>query len=164
MLARFGDMGRSASINLVFGYIARRIASRFQDPQTAVSEVTLSTKTRVPCEVLVSDVLVHKGLGLGSPRVDVLALSGDVDDKELTDSRTTRLAVSESVEDVGPGVVLMGAQDRIPRYADLIQLGLSRLRAKGEDLFAYRCMIEHPIVSSMAVVRLPMPERPEVTR
>ncbi|MCH8824785.1 MAG: hypothetical protein IH984_14905 [Planctomycetes bacterium] len=153
-----GDsIGNQSSITCILGDISRCALARYQDEHNL--QQTSQALVRTPCEVLIHDVLVGKGImGDISPELAIYGdhRSGDAIPEER---ECDLLPMRESITYLGKGPSVMHTPD-IPGYAEMIQYTFDRLGRDGSLFDVYRCRVEYPVMPSSVVVRFDLPQRP----
>jgi hypothetical protein len=153
VLAHFDDVGRSAATDLVFGLALRRADDRASNPNELGNRADFAVAVELPCELLISDVLMHKSVDFGTPYVSTLRIDADLPGFQVTQMRTNELPVVEAVEEVGEGTSLLARPRDIPNYESMLKRCFEHVGLSPDEFRAYRCVVRHPIMSTIVSVR-----------
>lgn len=150
------DVGNSSATTCFVGEVFRRAFGRFKDEhnETQFSQ----TLVRMPCEVLLDDVLVHKSLGW--PQEPVLKVLSDHRgvDPNPAGRECDLLSVQESVVYLGQGLSVVETDD-VGRYSEMIGEAFERLHWNPEEFHVYRFRMEYPLMPSCVVIQFDLPQR-----
>ncbi len=146
-----------SALNLVLGPMKLDGIARYR---TADNNVLLtSVAVRTPSEVLIHDVLVHKGVfPHASPRVELFhTLAGGPFGRFQPEH--DRLQMRESVIYLGGGADVVETPE-IPDYPEMVRTACARAGWDPAAFDVYRCRMEFPVVPSTVRVMFDLPEKP----
>lgn len=148
-----GAIGLSGAADLVTGEHLRAVAPAWADKpgETAM----FGTGVRTPCELLVSDQLVHRDLYPNVTRE--LCVFGELMTQLSRDERD-RLPMLEKVQHLGLASEVAGTAD-VPRYRELIDLMIRKSGHSPNDFEVYRVRMRYPPLPVSVIVRHEMPMR-----
>lgn len=115
------------------------------------------TGVRTPCEVLISDHIVHKSLFPGAHRE--LRVYGELISSTTRDERD-RLDVSEELQHLGRGLLRVRTAD-VPNYADILTDAFASIGMDPNDFDVYRVRMRYPPMPSSVMVRHELPPPPQ---
>ncbi|MCI0674602.1 MAG: hypothetical protein L0Y42_02370, partial [Phycisphaerales bacterium] len=150
-------VGNQSRVTCLTGDLIRNALTRYRDEHN-FCEVVLAF-VRVPCEVLIHDVLVHEDMygGPMSPRVHVYSNVGG--EAKALPKEVDRLPLRETVMYLGRGLTALATPD-VPRYVEMVDYAMRRHGWDGKRFLVYRCRVEYPVMPSSVVVRFDLPIRP----
>ena len=152
------DVGNRGTITCIEGHATPAALPRYSEKGNRVSGTLVAV--RVPCEVLVLDLLLHKdAYGLVKPRSFVYAehLRATTWIDGLQEQH--RLPFNPTVDYLGRGASVLHTVN-VPRYAELGKYVFERMDWDGEQFDVYRCRIQYPVMPSSLEVRFDLPEVP----
>jgi len=152
-----GPVGRTAAFSFLTGETVRRIEPRYRHERYQ----KLSTITRVvtPCETLVFDLAVHRGIfeEFHPSAVSYSALfTGSAITRPLD---CDRLDLPEKVEPLGSGMAGLHAQE-IPRYLEMLRFVFDRTGWDPEAFLTARLRVQYPPTPSAIFLEQELPHRP----
>jgi hypothetical protein len=156
-----GPVGDTGAVTYVGGEVFHGAAPRYRDEQNSFGEH--GQLMRTPSRLLVFDVFLHRSLGF-APR-PALAVEGQglvAPTYPPGDRERGRLAVHETVEDLGGGPPIVQTAD-IPNYARIVERVFSRVRWNAADFRGFRVRMRFPPAFTVIVLRYPLPEQPPST-
>lgn len=151
---RPGAIGMAGAADLVTGEHLRAVAPAWADKpgETAM----FGTGVRTPCEMLVSDQLVHRDL---YPNVErELCVFGELMTQLSRDERD-RLPMLEKVQHVGRASDGVHTAD-VPRHGELLDLMIRKSGYTADDFEVYRVRMRYPPLPVSVIVRHEMPTKP----
>ncbi len=151
-------VGKQAAIDCVKGHVARAAVPRYRDAGNRLG--ANNAKVRVPCEVLLLDLLVHEDT---FGRLAPLAFTCAQHLGEVTAPHSCeewrRLGPSEPAAYLGKGPSVLYSSD-YPRYAELGRYVFERLGWDGNRFDVYRHRIEYPVLPSSVAMAFDLPAAP----
>jgi hypothetical protein len=152
-----GQVGMAGSSDIVTGEHLRAVAPAWSDKPGET--VMFGTGVRTPCELLVSDQLIHRDLYPNVTRE--LCVFGELMTQLSRDERD-RLPMLEKVQHLGRASD--GAQTAdVPRYGELIDRMIQRSGYTADDFEVYRVRMRYPPMPVSVIVRHEMPMKPANT-
>ena len=152
-----GDkVGNRSRVTCLTGDVLRGALTRYRDEHN--SHETMTACVRVPCEVLICDMLIHEGMypGTLSPAVNVYSTVGG--EPRAQRKEVDLLPLRETITYLGRGPSVL-ATPHVPRYSEMVEYALSRVGWNGNRFLVYRCRVEYPVMPSSVVVQYDLPER-----
>ncbi len=150
-----GEIGLAGASTIVTGEHLRAVAPMWADKpgETAM----FGTGVRTPCELLVSDQLVHRDLFPDVTRE--LCVFGELMTQLSRDERD-RLPMLEKVQHLGRASDGVQTADA-PRYGELVELMIRKSGYSADDFDVYRIRMRYPPMPVSVIVRheLPMKSR-----
>lgn len=152
-----GAIGLAGAADIVTGEHLRAVAPAWADKpgETAM----FGTGVRTPCELLVSDQLVHRSLYPNVRRE--LCVFGELMTQFSRDERD-RLPMLEKVQHLGRASDGVQTAD-VPRYSDLLDLMIRASGCSADDFDVYRVRMRYPPLPVSIIVRHEMPMKPVQT-
>ena len=157
-----GDtVGNRSRVTCLTGEVLRKAVPRYRNEHTG--HEAICSRSRVPCETLIFDLLVHDEVYGGplSPTVGVYSNAGG--ENLFLPQEVDRLNLRESIACLGRGPAVL-ATPHVPRYPEMVEHALQRTGWDGDRLLAYRCRVEYPVLPSTIMVRFDLPDRPGRSR
>lgn len=111
---------------------------------------------RTPCEIFLSDHIVHKSIFPGVKRE--LRVFSELISPTSRDERD-RLEVSEELQHLGRGMLRVRTAD-VPNYADILNSAFTRIGMDPNDFDVYRVRMRYPPIPSSVMVRHELPTPP----
>jgi hypothetical protein len=148
-----GEVGHAASADVVTAEILREVAPAWADQPGETA--SFGTGVRTPCELLVSDLLVHRTLYPNVTRE--LCVFGELTTQLSRDERD-RVPVPERVQHLGRVSDGIGTAD-VPRHSELLSFVMKRAGLNPDDFDAYRVRMRYPPLPVSVIVRHEMPVR-----
>lgn len=147
-----GPVGRTGECSCFFGFTDTAEVPRYRDASNTVGEFVSSVS--IPAETLLFDIFVHRELGEAMfPTCEMIgSIGGSVESAGLL-----RLPLPETIRDLGLGAVV--DTPLIDRYADAVGTVFQRLERDARDFRCLRLLVDHPPMSSRAVIRYELPEK-----
>jgi hypothetical protein len=151
-----GPIGETGAITCIAGHVFRGVGCRTRRPDAPTSD--FSARVNKPCEVLIHDLILHRGLFDGAqPMARVFSeLSGPVVGHESL-SHLEQLPMTVTVKQLGCGPDVSACSD-VPKYTELLRWTFERLGWDGGDFDVYRARMLYPVVPSSVVLTVEMPE------
>lgn len=148
-----GPVGRTGECSCFFGFTDTAEVPRYRDASNSVGEFVSSVS--IPAEALLFDMFVHRELTEAmSPTTEMIgSIGGSVEGAGLL-----RLPLPETVRDMGLGAVV--DTPLVDRYAEGVEAVFQRLGRDARDFRCLRLLVEYPPMSSRAIIRYDLPERP----
>jgi hypothetical protein len=151
-------VGNKKALDYVEGHVVRAALPAYRDEVHRV--VGNVAQIRIPCEVLLVDLLVREDT---YKHVDPVVYACSDHMGELPSPGESapwqRLELSETVAHLGKGPgVLYDAE--FPRYSELGRYVFDRLGWDGDRFDVYRCRVEYPVLPSSVVMEFELPEQP----
>ncbi|MBX3118565.1 MAG: hypothetical protein KF784_05840 [Fimbriimonadaceae bacterium] len=115
------------------------------------------TGVRTPCELLVSDHIVHKSLFPNAKRE--LRVYGELISSTTRDERD-RLDVSEELQHLGSGLSRVRTAD-VPSYADALCDAFAQIGMDPNEFDIYRVRMRYPPMPASVMVRHELPPPPQ---
>jgi len=152
-------VGKKAAVTCIEGHLARAAVPRYREEANRIG--ANAAKIRIPCEVLLLDLLVHEEtFGALTPIAFTCAEHlGEVAASGVCEE-WRRLEPRESVAYLGKGPSALYAPE-VPRYAELGRYVFHRLGWDGERFDVYRCRVEYPVLPSTVVMVFDLPAEPQ---
>lgn len=152
-------VGNQSAITYVMGDIVRGAAG--PAPEDKLGNIRSIARVRIPAEVLVQDFLVDEDFFRTSDfRVSVLTeQSRSARETPPGFTPADLLGVKETVSYLGKAASVIHSPD-VPRYAEMIDYTMRCLGWDVGRFDLYRCRVEYPIVSSLIMVELMVPQNP----
>jgi hypothetical protein len=110
---------------------------------------------RTPCELLISDLIVHRSMYPGAHRE--LFVFGELMTQLSRDDRD-RLPVPETVQSLGRVTDGFATAD-VPHHTDLLHAAFGRAGLNPDDFDAFRVRMRYPPLPVSVIVRHEMPMR-----
>jgi hypothetical protein len=149
-----GEVGAAGAANIITAEILREVAPIWaENPNETVS---FGTGVRTPCELLISDLIVHRSLYPGVTQRELMVF-GELMTQLSRDDRD-RLPVAEKVQHLGAVSDGIAMAD-VPRHTELLHAAFERARLKAEDFDAYRVRMRYPPLPVSVIIRHEMPMR-----
>jgi len=142
-----GPIGQLGATDVVMGERLEAVAPAWADKPGETS--SFGTGVRTPCEVFISDQLVHKDLYPGAQRE--LCVFGELITPLSRDERD-RIPVADHVQHLGrasDGI----ATGELPKYADMIDLAIRATGYKANDFNVYRVRMRYPPLPVSVILR-----------
>jgi hypothetical protein len=145
-----GPVGSTGAITVTAGEVMRQTNPRKPVPGDELAQMV--TRIRTPCEVVISDYIVHHDLyGPLAPTLDVYCdVMGEAMRRREERPRYRR-AVTERIEHLGRGIDTAQTPE-VPRYAKLLRYVFNRLSWDPSAFDVYRVRMEYPFVPSSMVI------------
>lgn len=122
--------------------------------KTAPGEsATFGTGVRTPCELLISDLIVHKSFYPNASRE--LIVFSELMTPFSRDDRD-RISVPEQIESMGNLADGIGTAE-LPRYGELLQTSLKRINHSAEEFEVFRVRMKYPPMPVSITIRHHMP-------
>jgi hypothetical protein len=152
-------IGSAAAINFVEGHIVRGAAPRYRDEGNQYG--ANFARVRIPCEVLIIDLLVHdEAYGPLNPVSYSRAEHfGEVPYLRMLDE-SLQIQPREPVVCLGKGCSVLYTGE-VPRYTELGRYVFERLGADPERFNVYRLRVEYPVLPSTVAIGFRLPDPPE---
>jgi hypothetical protein len=151
-----GPVGNSGSVDLLYGSISKRFASRFRDGVNEYGECF--AEINAPVEHLLFDLIVHEELA-ERVEVETKLLQGE-ESRPRLGRQAVELPCPEQAQDLGNARQAASTQ-RMPRYRAMLESVFERV---GWDLDRYRIFrleMKYPPLPSVVLLRFPLESRPE---
>jgi hypothetical protein len=149
-----GPVGQAGATDVVMGERLEAVAPAWADKPGETS--SFGTGVRTPCEVFISDQLVHKELYPGAQRE--LCVFGELITPLSRDERD-RIPVADRVQHLGrasDGI----ATGEFPKYGDMIELAIRATGYTPEDFDVYRVRMRYPPLPVSVILRQPWAMKP----
>jgi len=148
-----GPVGRTGECSCFFGFTDAALAPRYRDASNSVGEFVSSVS--IPAEALLFDLFIHRDLAEAMrPRTEMIgSISGSVEGAGLL-----RLPLPENIRDMGLGAAV--DTPLVDRYAEGVGAVFERLERDPRDFRCLRLLVDFPPMSSRAIIRYDLPERP----
>lgn len=152
------SVGRSSQMSVVTGEIMRQVEPRFRQEQ--YENLAMLFPIRLPAEVLILDLLLHRDLFPDTQPVRA-ELYGDLfgGGPNLRYEESDLLPLQDSVQHLGTGTEFVRCVD-IPRYFDMVNYCTTQAGWNGEAFQVFRLRLQFPPIPATAVVRRPLPPAP----
>ena len=149
------EVGNRAAITCVEGHITPAGTPRY--PQEGHHMFGVAATVRIPCEVLVLDMLLRKDVyGQVRPAAYVHAEHLGTKPWDTLLQKRYLLPGSPKVNYLGRGPSVLHTPD-VPRYAELGRYVFERAGWDGDSFDVYRCRVEYPVLPSSVVSRFDIP-------
>ncbi|MBK8914244.1 MAG: hypothetical protein IPM64_06515 [Phycisphaerales bacterium] len=150
-----GPVGNLAAFDCTFGYIARGVP-RFRDAHNEFGSSAASIS--LPVETLVFDILVHRDLPFPlEPELAVYGFPHGGVDNPAGQTIQNRLPIPMRAVELA-GMPPAVATPLVPFYNDLIGRMYQRMGWEPSAFRGVRLLLPYPPMSSMVVMRWPLPE------
>jgi len=151
--------GGEASVDLWLAEVNRQALPLRPEPDPGAPARFVFHVTELPAEAVALDLVVHRDLFPGAaPRYQVHDTSGDGPGSPHEEARATSLVEEGEPLELGSGLSrahLLG----YPRYRELVQHVLARLRLGVEDFRGFRHRLEYPLPATQISLILPDGDR-----
>jgi len=148
-----GPVGLTGEFSCFFGFTDTAEVPRYRDTSNSVGEFVSSVS--IPVEALQFDLFVHRDLaGEIDPSTDMIGTIGG----SVEGVGALRLPLPEKLRDMGFGAMVDTPQ--VERYAEGVGAVFERLGRDPRDFRCLRLMVDHPPMSSRAIIRYELPARP----
>ncbi len=114
------------------------------------------TGVRTPCEILISDHIVHKSI-FPEARRELRVYSELISDTSRDDR--DRLEVSEKIENLGRGLLRVRTAE-IPRYAEILAMSFERIGLDPNEFDVFRVRMRYPPMPASVMMRHELPPPP----
>lgn len=148
-----GPVGRTGECSCFFGFTDAALVPRYRNSSNSVGEFVSSVS--IPAEALLFDMFVHRDLTeVMSPKTELIgSIGGSVEGVGVL-----RLPLPETVRDMGLGAAV--DTPLVDGYAEGVGAVFERLGRDPRDFRCLRLLVDFPPMSSRAVIRYDLPERP----
>jgi len=148
-----GPVGRTGECSCFFGFTDTAEVPRYRDASNSVGEFVSSVS--IPVEALLFDIFVHRELAEAmSPTTEMIgSIGGSVEAAGLLS-----LPLPETVRDMGLGAAV--DTPLVDRYAEGVEAVFARLGRDPRDFRCLRLLVDYPPMSSRAIIRYELPEKP----
>ena len=152
------SVGRTSRITCVTGELLTQVEPRYRSDGYDGFRALFPVRT--PAEVLVFDLLIHKGVFEGSQPLQAELLSDLFGSGAIVSyTESDRLPLYEPVRYLGTGPDVASTPD-IPQYQEMLRFALARVGFEGDQFDVFRLRMEYPPIPSKLRVGRPLPERP----
>lgn len=152
------SVGSRMAITYFVGETYRSAYSRYRDEHNLVQDFQVGV--RMPCEVMIGDVLVRAGL-YEDAQPQLVVFSDHACCNTVTMGRECDLLPFRgSIAYLGRGPAVMQTPE-VPRYGEMMAYAFDRLQWPGDEFDVYRCRIEYPVMPSSVVMRFALPDDPQ---
>jgi hypothetical protein len=153
-----GEVGNTASVSCIVGLYGRSFVVRYRQENDTLGEHIARINT--PVELMILDLFVHRDLEYAM-KPDVFLYSQLSSDPPFPSQGRDcgRLPIHEKVVDAGAGTTGIVTPE-VPRYREMVDDVFTRLEWRAGDFQAYRFKMRFPPISTLAVLRYELPERP----
>ena len=150
-------VGDTAAITCICGSISWAAVPRYGDEQNF--NALYCARIRVPCEVLIHDVIVRQGTFAGSP-LDAAAYGEMAGEEPFPGYRRSRRRPKfrATVAHLGRGTSALYTPD-VPCYGGLARYVFEKLGWDADEFDVYRCRMEYPVLPSSVVIRFELSEK-----
>lgn len=148
-----GEIGLAGAADIVTGERLRAVAPIYADKPGET--VMFGTGVRTPCELLVSDQLVHRSLYPNVTRE--LCVFGELMTQLSRDERD-RLPMLEKIQHLGRASDGVQTAD-VPRYNEMVDLMIRKSGYTADDFEVYRVRMRYPPMPVSVIVRHEMPTK-----
>ncbi len=153
-----GPVGYTAAMTFAYGGISRRAGCAYRDEKNEHVELGCSLTT--PAEAMLFDIILHERLpwtGAFEHAVYSRVEGGPAHEAIALDRN--RIPITETLQRLGRGVNPL-ATPLMPYYSDMIAKGFERAGWDPNQFISYRFTLQYPPIPAIALVRIPLPERP----
>ena len=153
-----GAVGNTGAVTCATGWLCREFATRYRsaDDTHGAHFIRLDT----PAELLIQDLFVHRDLAFAmAPEVELYSVLSDASITPVMARTGTQIPFCESVTELGWGSAMVATPD-VPRYVQLVEAVFDRAGWTDTDFCAFRFKMRYPPISTVAVLRYELAERP----
>jgi hypothetical protein len=151
-------VGNRAAVTFVHGHVIDAAGPRFRDERNDFFR--MSVLVRIPCEVLVFDLLVREDTFVPcTPEAHVYGEHLGEGPYPSRPQERDILPLHESVVYLGKGASVLHTP-HVPRYMEMARDVFKRLNWDAGRFDVYRCHVQYPVLGATVRVALKMPEGP----
>lgn len=148
-----GPVGLTGECSCFFGFTDTALVPRYRTPSNSVGEFVSSVS--IPAEALQFDIFVHRDLTEAMrPTTEMIGTIGG----SVEGVGALRLPLPEKIRDLGFGAMV--DTPLVDRYAEGVNAVFERLGRDPREFRCLRLLVEYPPMSSRAIIRYELPERP----
>jgi hypothetical protein len=147
-------VGQTGASTIFTGEILHNVAPAHGNEGGEVAH--FGTGVRTPCELLISDHIVHRSIFPDAKRE--LRVYGELISQTTRDDRD-RLQVSQSLQHLGQGLLRVRTAD-VPKYGELLEEAFQRIGLDPNEFDVFRVQLRYPPMPASVMVRHTLPPPP----
>jgi hypothetical protein len=151
-------LGTKSAVTCLLGHVFRKCQPRYRSGSDVHAGSCVNVRT--PCEILLNDVLVQRGLFRETPPTFFACSDHRGDVLSVLQRPQDRLPIREDVLAIGRGISRLHTPE-MPSYAELARYVFERLGWNPDEFDVWRCRVEYPVMPSSVVVQFDLPEKPD---
>jgi len=153
-------VGNRGAVNYFEGNVIRNIGPRYRTAEELVSQG--NTSLQIPCQVYLHDYLVRRDVyqeGEAWPEFAMYAESPTAESIRSHRRDRDRLPMGDEMIKLGHGLSVMHTP-LFSRYIEMLEDVFGHLGWDAEQFEVYRCVVEYPVVPSVASMQCALPPSP----
>lgn len=155
------DVGDTAAVDYIAGWIDRHAVKTCRTSDNRFAG--FCARTRIPCELLIHDVVVLDGMyASDAPTAVMYPESIDEGPFPARPRSLQRLEFKAAATCLGNGAKALRTPE-VPRYGEVAEYVFNRLGWDGERFKVYRCRVAYPMLPSTTAICFTLPERSEAS-
>jgi len=152
-------IGNRGAVDYFEGSVVRNIMHRYVNATD--SEIKYASHLHIPCKNFVFDYLVHRDSHRNDGSKPKISVFADNTGMMPTMSDHGWLPTGDKVVRLGSGLSVLRTP-LFPQYTEMLDEIFGHLKADPDHFEMHRCAMEYPVVPTIAMMRIPLPDAPSV--